>query len=158
MTILIIWYPVLFCLYLSSPILLRKLIVLKTYLWMLPFIWNMSRLYRLIVAWEIKQKLHKILMLRFFWDTLYILWTLHYAHCTMHNALFTLYYSDAKMKMCCKLHNLRIGWLTSKQTNRQTNKVTSSLLELLVAAKKKQKKIWDGKTWCIITTIEWVSE
>ena len=63
---MIIWYPVLFCLYLSSPILLRKLIVLKTYLWMLPFIWNMSRLYRLIVAWEIKQKLHKILMLRFF--------------------------------------------------------------------------------------------
>ena len=58
---MIIWYPVLFCLYLISPILLRKLIVLKTYLWMLPFIWN-----RLIVAWEIKQKLHKILMLRFF--------------------------------------------------------------------------------------------
>ena len=45
----------------------------------------------------------------------YILWTLHYAQCTIHIVLCTLY-SDAKMKMCCKLHNLRIGWLTSKQT------------------------------------------
>ena len=41
--------------------------------------------------------------------------TLHYAQCTIHIVLCTLY-SDAKMEMCCKLHSLRIGWLTSKQT------------------------------------------
>ena len=57
-TILIIWYPVLFFLYLSSPILLIKLFVLKTYLWMSRSIWDMSQLSRIIVVAKIKQKLH----------------------------------------------------------------------------------------------------
>ena len=63
MTISIIWYPILFCLYLCSPISLRKLFVLITYLWMSTFIWKLCRL---IVVGEIKQKLHITLMLRFF--------------------------------------------------------------------------------------------
>ena len=58
--------PVLFCLYLSSPISLRKLIVLKTNLWMSPSIWDMSHLSRLIATGKIKQKLHKTLWCVFF--------------------------------------------------------------------------------------------
>ena len=34
--------------------------------------WTFSQIYRLILAGEIKQKIHKTLMLRFFWDTLYM--------------------------------------------------------------------------------------
>ena len=66
MTFLIIWYQVLFCLYLSSPISLRKLIVLKTYLWTSPLFWDISELSRLIAVGEIKQKLHKTLWCVFF--------------------------------------------------------------------------------------------
>ena len=55
------------------PISPRKLFVLITYLWMSPFISNMSQLCRLIVVGEIKPKLHKTLMLRFFWDTLHFI-------------------------------------------------------------------------------------
>ena len=55
--------------------------------------------------------------------------------------------------MCCKLHVLQIASVTkiaarkkgkSKQANRQANKVTSSLLELLVAANNwTNKKFFD---------------
>ena len=37
-----IWYPVLFCLYLGSPTSHRRLLVLKTYLWIYPFIWSQA--------------------------------------------------------------------------------------------------------------------
>ena len=54
-SILLIWYPILFCLYLSSPISYRKLLVLKTKLWMSPFKWNMSQPSRMSVTGDIKQ-------------------------------------------------------------------------------------------------------
>ena len=54
--ILEIWYPILFCSYLGSPIWHRKLIVLETKLWMSPFKWNMYQPSRMLVAGDIKQK------------------------------------------------------------------------------------------------------
>ena len=57
--ILEIWYPILFCLYLSSLILYRKVFVLQTELWISPFKWVMSQTSSMFVAREIKRKLKR---------------------------------------------------------------------------------------------------
>ena len=59
LTILIAWYPVLFCLNLGSPMLHRKLIVLKTLLWLSPFIWDISQLLTMFISWEINERMPK---------------------------------------------------------------------------------------------------
>ena len=58
--------PVMFWVYLRSPISHRKLSVLKTHLRMSSFIWDMSQLYRLLVAGEIKSCM--ILLLPHIWN------------------------------------------------------------------------------------------
>ena len=51
LTILINRYPVAFCLYLGSLTSHRKLLVLKTYLWLSPFICGMSQLLTMFTSW-----------------------------------------------------------------------------------------------------------
>ena len=69
---ILIWYPILFCLYLVFLISYRNVFVLQRELWFSPFQWYMYQPFSMSVAGEIKQKLRLI----FFWTpcTTYFLW------------------------------------------------------------------------------------
>ena len=64
--ILEIWYPILMCLYLISLISYRKVFVLQTVLWILPFKWIMFQPSGMFLAIKITQKVRCLFVSFFF--------------------------------------------------------------------------------------------